>query len=562
MDSQKLYYAVIFLSGLVCSSTGDAVVDMNSIQSEFWDWWMSENPTFATYFGIDKYTDRMETFNVSNFDVRRDRTKEFLVRLNKIRRTKLSGADKVNYDILRDTFQTFLDGSEWARYGALNPVSFLEGIQLFGPRLSSSATRRDFENYIARMKLVQRQVDEIIESLKLAVQLNRTLHNVSVAKVPSQIDENLFDDPTESPSYQYFNERLEIFSSISDDERVDIRNRGRKAVESNVNAFRKLRNYMINEYMPKTRKSYGVMEWDPTHNYYRACLRWHLSLSMTPEEVYDVGLKEVERISGNMNQIVKKLGFSGSVKDFFKSLLNDSRFYSNDSDHILELIKKMVFQRFYPKLSSYFKDIPNVPLRSTFDLVPICLHEAVPGHHLQHSYSMNASLPEFRKKSILLFYNVPNWFPFYSAYQEGWGLYSEYLGEEMGLYNDEYEMMGRYSLEILRAVRLVVDTGIHYYGWSRDKAIEYMTNYTNMGPGSVANEIDRYITWPGQAPAYKIGEIKIKELRKKAQTRLGSAFDIREFHSVILKNAKIPLSVMETLVKSWIRSKCLKRHNN
>ncbi|KAK3604461.1 hypothetical protein CHS0354_015635 [Potamilus streckersoni] len=464
----------------------------------------------------------------------------------------------------------------------------------FGVWVPSSPTSQDFENYISRMHLVQRQVDEIIESLKLAVQLNRTLHNVSVAKVPGQIDVKLFQDPRESPSYKHFNYKLAI-SSIPDDVRDDIRSRGIKAVESYINAFRKLKNYIINEYMPNTRKSYGVMEWDPTDNYYRACLRWHLSLNITPEEVHDIGLKEVERISGNMSEIVKKLGFSGSVKGFFKSLLNDSRFYSNDSEHILQLVKKIVFERIEPKLSSYFKDIPKVPLSvqksgvddltasyksaskdepgilfinlfrplevSTFALMPICLHEAIPGHHLQHIYTMNASLPEFRKKSILLFYNIPNWFPFYSAFQEGWGLYSEYLGEEMGLYENDYEMMGRYSFEILRAARMVVDTGIHYYGWSRDKAIEYMTNYTNLGPGTITNEIDRYITWPGQAPAYKIGEIKIKELRKKAEERLGPAFDIREFHYVVLENAKIPLSVLETLVNRWIKKKCLKKHH-
>ncbi|KAK3589707.1 hypothetical protein CHS0354_015219, partial [Potamilus streckersoni] len=414
---RKIYCAVIFLSGLVCPSTGDAVGDMKSLQRQFWDWWMSENPTFATYIGIKNYRDRIETYNVSQFDVRRDKTTEFLVSLNNINRTELSGADQVNYDILHDTFQTFLDGSKWARYGALSPMSFLSGIQLSeGPSMPSSATRGDFENYIVCLHLVQRQVDEIIESLKLAVQLNRTLHYVSVAKVPGQIEEKLFDDPILSPSYNPFNYTLEK-SSIPEDDRVDIRSRGRKAVESYINAFRKIKNYMINEYMPQTRKSYGIMAWDPTHNYYRACLRWHLSFNMTPEEVHAVGLKEVERISVNMNRIVKKLGFSDSVKGFFDSLLNDSRFYSNDSELILERLKKTVFERINPQLPSFFKDIPNVPLIvqkitydglaggyasageespgvfvinlfrplevSFFHLMAMSLHETNPGHHLQ-----------------------------------------------------------------------------------------------------------------------------------------------------------------------------------
>ncbi|KAL3848600.1 hypothetical protein ACJMK2_019449 [Sinanodonta woodiana] len=188
-------------------------------------------------------------------------------------------------------------------------------------------------------------------------------------------------------------------------------------------------------------------------------------------------------------------------------------------------------------------------------MMALSLHEANPGHHMQHSYSMYASLPDFRKNSVMSFYNVPNWIPFYSAYKEGWGLYSEYLGEEMGLYKDDYEMMGRYSYEIFRAVRLIVDTGIHYYGWSRDIAIEYMTNYTGMGPGNAANEIDRYITWPGQACAYKLGEIKIKQLRKMAELHLGDQFDIKEFHSVILENGGMPMNVLEKVVTSWLHEK-------
>ncbi|KAH3813589.1 hypothetical protein DPMN_142050, partial [Dreissena polymorpha] len=188
-----------------------------------------------------------------------------------------------------------------------------------------------------------------------------------------------------------------------------------------------------------------------------------------------------------------------------------------------------------------------------FEAMALSLHEANPGHHMQHSYSMKANLPEFRRDPMLSFYNVPNWFPFYSAYQEGWGLYSEYLGEEMGLYEDEYELMGRYSYDILRASRLVVDTGLHYYGWSRERAIEYLQNYTALAAGSAANEIDRYITWPGQACAYKIGEIKLRQLREKAEKELGDKFNIRDYHLHVLENGAMPMRVLETLIDNWIQ---------
>ncbi|WAR28778.1 hypothetical protein MAR_014482, partial [Mya arenaria] len=188
-----------------------------------------------------------------------------------------------------------------------------------------------------------------------------------------------------------------------------------------------------------------------------------------------------------------------------------------------------------------------------FEAIALSLHEANPGHHMQHSYSMKADLPDFRRDPMLSFYNIPSWFPYYSAYQEGWGLYSEYLGEEMGLYEDDYEMVGRYSYDILRACRLVVDTGLHYYRWSRAEAIEYLQNYTIMAYDSAANEIDRYITWPGQACAYKVGEIKIRELRKHAEEELGSRFNIQEFHLQVLENGAMPMSVLESLIKRWIQ---------
>lgn len=245
-----------------------------------------------------------------------------------------------------------------------------------------------------------------------------------------------------------------------------------------------------------------------------------------------------------------------------------------------------VFKRINPVLENYFRDIPDIPLNieaasydglgggyssasetspgvfsinlfrplevPLFETMVLSLHEANPGHHLQNSFSLRADLPDFRKNPILSFANVPNWFPFYSAYQEGWGLYSEYLGEEMGMYKDGYEMMGRYSYEILRASRLVVDTGLHYMRWTREEAILYLQNHTALAGGSAANEIDRYITWPGQACAYKLGEIKIKELRQKAERELGDKFDLKEFHYQILANGGMPMSVLERIVNSWI----------
>ncbi|XP_060593794.1 uncharacterized protein LOC132748243 [Ruditapes philippinarum] len=567
--------------------SADASESLVSLQSDFWDWRMRNNPTSSTYDGMYKYNDLMEEYSLEEFQTKRNKTLDFLARLYEIEQDDLDIHEKVNFDILKDTLETFTEGNLWAEYGALSPISFITGIQLFGgPSFAPSATRGDFENYIARLYAVQKQVDGIKSLGRRAISLNRTLHNVSMTKVPEQIDEKIFDRPENSSYYSPFGDFLDNSHVTNDSDRTYIRNRGKEAVLAYMNAFRDLKNFIVNEYMPNTRKEYGVYAWDPSNEYYKACLKWHLSFDMTPADVHDVGLKEVDRITKEMHKIMSSLGFEGTVAAFFASLEDDSRFYTNDTVKILKAYNDTVFKRINPVLENYFRDIPDIPLNieaasydglgggyssasetspgvfsinlfrplevPLFETMVLSLHEANPGHHLQNSFSLRADLPDFRKNPILSFADVPNWFPIYSAYMEGWGLYSEYLGEEMGMYKDGYEMMGRYSYEILRASRLVVDTGLHYMRWTREEAILYLQNHTALAGGSAANEIDRYITWPGQACAYKLGEIKIKELRQRAERELGDKFDLKEFHYQILANGGMPMSVLERIVNSWI----------
>ncbi|XP_053404382.1 uncharacterized protein LOC123554147 [Mercenaria mercenaria] len=578
----------ILASVTIRESTGVTSAVLRDLQDDFWDWRMSNNPTYSSYTGMYKYNDQMESYGLQEFGKRRNMTLKYIQRLSDIERNDLDTYERVNYDILKDTLETFVDGNLWAEYGALSPISFITGIQLFsGPYMADSRTRGDFENYIVRLHGVQKQVDGIKELGLRAIALNRTLHTVSLTKVPEQIDGKIFEKPENSSYYSHaFGEALDSSHVLNASDRENIRERGRIAVTAYMNAFRDLKNFIIDEYMPNARHEYGVYAWDPTHEYYKACLKWHLSFEMSPEDVHDVGLKEVDRITKEMHKIMDGLGFEGTIAEFFASLKGDPRFYSNDTDKILKAYNDTVFKRINPELENFFRDIPDFPLKieaasydglgggyssatetspgvfsinlfrplevPLFETMVLSLHEANPGHHLQNSFSLKAALPDFRKNSILSFYNVPNWFPFYSAYQEGWGLYSEYLGEEMGMYADEYEMMGRYSYEILRASRLVVDTGLHYMRWSREEAISYLQNHTAMAGGSAANEIDRYITWPGQACAYKLGEIKIKELRQKAENGLGEKFDVKEFHLQILENGGMPMSVLEAVVNDWI----------
>nr|XP_019921825.2 uncharacterized protein LOC109617068 [Crassostrea gigas] len=558
---------------------------IQTIQKDYFSWRMENEPEYGTYIGRYAFNDRVYSYNISMFEVRRNKTQEFLNRLNAIS-SNITSSERINFLILKDTFETYINGSKWAWYGALNPMNFLEGIQIFTSAVKASTkSRGDFENYIARLNAIPHQLEEVKERFREAIRLNRTYHNVSIAGVPAMIDQ-LLVDPLKSNFYSPFNNSLANAANIPETEKPGIRERGLQAVNMTIGAYRSVKDFIINEYIPKTRLQYGVNSLQNGLEYYQACLKWHLSFDMTPEEVHRVGEQEVERIHQEMKMTMKRLNHKGTVKEFFNSPVNNSNFYSNDSDKIITEYKKIVFDRINPKLPQFFKDIPNVPLeirkmsydgpgggysfateeypgvfsinlfrpleKPFFEFMALSLHEANPGHHLQHSYAMLADLPDYRRHTPFSFYNIPVWFPFYSAYSEGWALYSEYLGVEMGLYKDDYELMGRYSAEILRACRLVVDTGLHYYNWDKQRAIDYMLNYTAYSFEAMENEVNRYITWPGQACAYKIGEIKMKDLRRKAETELGTRFDIRDFHSLILTNGAVPMSLLEMLVNEWI----------
>ena len=320
--------------------------------------------------------------------------------------------------------------------------------------------------------------------------------------------------------------------------------------------------------------------------------RWHLTIEMDPKEVHDIGLKEVARIKKNMEHIKEKVNFNGSLKDFLEHMRKDKDLYVDSKEKLLEEYRDIVYSHIEPKLSDLFDRMPNKKVlvrempfngpggmyfqpstdgsrpgvffvnlnspeeRPRFTMVSLSLHEGSPGHHFQLARQVELDLPSFRKEQAWMYLSAaPFNFPMYMSYVEGWALYAESLGEEMGAYRDDYDLLGRYLDEIMRAVRLVVDTGIHVLGWSRQQAINYMMEYSCDPLDQVEIEIDRYITWPGQACGYKIGELKIKELRNRAKCELGKNFDIKEFHDVVLRSGSLSLSMLEDIVLNWIRSR-------
>jgi uncharacterized protein (DUF885 family) len=389
---------------------------------------------------------------------------------------------------------------------------------------------------------------------------------------------HIVDDPAKSVFYAPF---AKFPAAMSENERAQLRQAGAAAIrEAIIPAYQALLDFFVKEYMPQARTTIGASELPNGRDYYAQRLRHFTTLNMSVDEIHQLGLSEVQRIRNEMIEIIKQVGFKGDFAAFLKFLRTDPQFYARTPE---ELLKEACYiaKRMDGKLPAFFKKLPRLPYgveavpahlapkytggryvgpawgstepgyywvntyalenRPLYVLESLTLHEAVPGHHLQNALARELeNLPNFRR------------FTYLSAFGEGWGLYCERLGLEAGFYKNPYSNFGRLTYEMWRACRLVVDTGIHAKGWRREQAMEFLASNTALSLHEVRTETDRYISWPGQAVAYKIGELKIRELRRKAEEALGEKFDIREFHDVVLRNGAIPLTTLEGEVNAYI----------
>jgi uncharacterized protein (DUF885 family) len=404
-----------------------------------------------------------------------------------------------------------------------------------------------------------------------------SIPRATLAGYDSTISAHVVDDPSKSVFWVPFQQ---FPSSVPASEHDRLRTEGRAAVLAAISGYASFLEFFRNEYYPGSRTTLAAYELPKGREYYRHKIREFTTLDLTPEEIHKTGLAEVERIGAEMNGVMKQAGFQGDFAAFLQFLRTDPRFYAKTPEELLARASRIA-KRIDGKLPSLFKTLPRLPYtvepvpadiapkytsgryvgapqgstqpgiywvntyklesRPLYNLPALTLHEAVPGHHLQIALSRELeNLPNFRR------------FSYISAFGEGWGLYSEWLGVEAGFYADPYDNFGRLTYEMWRACRLVVDTGIHSMGWTRQQAIDYMATRTALPLHEVTTEVDRYISWPGQALAYKLGELKIKELRRRAATALGPRFDVREFHDVVLGSGSVPLSVLESNIDAWI----------
>jgi uncharacterized protein (DUF885 family) len=554
--------------------------ELAKLLGDAWEYRLREDPLFATNTGDHRYDDKLPKVSLADEKRRDADRREFLKRWEAIDRAALSAAEQANYDIfgrqLRDS------GREYEFQTYLMPISDRWGFHVDFPELPRDMpllTQRDYENYIARLNGFSQYAAGHIELMREGVKRGVTVPSVIMQRYNEPLEAQIVEDPEKSLLYKPL---LDFPDSVPKSEHDRLRAAARKAIsDSVVPGYRTFLEFMKNEYVPNCRGTIAASALPNGREYYRHCVQKFTTLDdRTPEEVHAIGLAEVARIRGEMDRIIRDLKFDGDFAKFTEHLRENPKFYAKSAE---ELEKEVAFilKRIDGQLPKLFGRLPrmpygvrqvpdfiapqatfayyqsptgdgtragffyintyNLPSRPIYLLEALSLHEAVPGHHLQIALQQELEhLPPFRKYSG------------FTAFTEGWALYAERLGLETGFYEDPYNDFGRLTMEIWRACRLVVDTGIHYLGWTREQAIEYMRANSAMPMHDIRAEVDRYLGWPGQALAYKTGELAIRELRGEAETKLGEKFDVRAFHDCVLGSGALPLELLEQNVHAWI----------
>ena len=555
---------------------------LHDLFKRHWEFTLRENPLLATSFGDLRYNDQLPPAGLADEHRRAREIKKFLEELQAIPRAALPDEDRINYDIFKTLLEQDLKEYQFKSY--LMPITSRTGFHVSFPELYRRVplkTVKHYEDYIARLRAFKRYTEQHIERMREGLREGYTLPKVVLKGYEDVITSQIVADPEKSMLYEPFKKFPETIPAAA---RGRLREEGKKAIMTSVvPAYKEFLDFMKNEYVPAARDTVAVADIPNGRAFYEFRVKRFTTLDVTPEEVHAIGLKEVKRIRKEMDAIIRKVGFKGSFKDFIRFLRTDPRFYVNDPGQYLKEIS-YILKRMDGELPRLFKTLPRLPYgireipayiapktttayyqpgapdgsragyyyintynlksRPLYEIEALSFHEAVPGHHLQIALQQELKgVPNFRRIAD------------FTAFVEGWALYSEQLGLEVGFYKDPYSNFGRLTYEMWRALRLVVDTGIHYLGWSRQQAIDYMADNSALTLLNIKNEVDRYISWPGQALAYKMGQLKIRELRALAERELGANFDVREFHDVVLGHGAIPLKLLEANVRHWIAQK-------
>ena len=543
-----------------------------------WQISLDTSPSLAYSMGDKSKAGQLQDLSPQALAALDQRRQALLAQLQQIDRNTLSKSDKINAQILQDQIQNQVD--QYRYHDHYMPLSAESGFHAYIASISKGRFKKveDYQNYIKQLQALPNYFNQQTYWLKQGIAARITPSKVTLQGFETSI--SAFIVPVEDSGY--FTPFTEYPSHFTDAEKQQLTQQGRDLVANTVlPTYQAFFEFMTKEYIPNTRETIAAYDLSDGEAFYENRVRYYTTLNMTSDEVHQLGLQEVKRIRAEMQQIIEQVGFEGSFADFLHFLRTDPRFYPKTAE---ELLKEAAYiaKKADAMLPKYFGKLPRQPYgiepvpaeiapkyttgrysgssqddqpgyywvntyaldkRPLYEMEALTLHEAVPGHHLQIALNQELTdLPNFRRYSYI------------SAFGEGWGLYSEYLGLEAGFYQDPYSNFGRLTYEMWRAARLVVDTGMHAKGWSRQQAIDFMAGNTALSMHNVTTEIDRYINWPGQALSYKIGELTIKRLRAQAEAELGESFDIRAFHDAILANGSVPMSILEQQINDFITS--------
>lgn len=572
-------FAILF-SLAVTRAADDAASQFHRILDEEWEYAMRESPVWASMLGDRRYNDKWGDGSLSATERRHQHGLELIARLKKLDRSALAEADQLNYDLFIQDCERDAEG--YGFRGFLRPINQLGGIQTVNEIADSLRfeTLKDYEDWLARLRALPDQIHQDIAVMREGIKTGIMHPKIVMARVPAQIANQLVGRPEDSPFFTAFKN---FHRDIAEPDRARIAAEARDAISGRIiPAYRTLAEFFEKEYLPACPEEVGLCHLPRGREWYAFAARQSTTTDLTPDQIHEIGLREIARIRAEMEKIRAEVGFAGTLPEFFQHLRTDPQFLPKSREEILTNYRALS-RTIDPLLVRLFRTLPRMPYgvepipdtsapdaptayyrgpaadgsragtffantlkpetRPKWEMVALTLHEAVPGHHLQIALAQElGELPKFRR------------YGGYTAYAEGWGLYAEFLGEELGLYKDPYARMGRLTYDMWRSIRLVVDTGMHHMGWTRKRALDFFKENAPKTEGEIANEIDRYIVWPGQALAYKIGELKIRELRDSARQQLGEKFDIKGFHDAVLLAGSIPLDVLERRVKDWMTS--------
>ncbi len=562
----------------VRADSATAVAELHAIFADAWELDLKNNPLYASYLGDSRYNDRWPDLRMEELERQHLENGEILVRLSEISFSDLPDSEKLNYELFKREYQERLEAYKYMTF--LQPLNQRSGVQTANQvsQALSFSSLEDYADWIARLAALGLYVDQTIELLRQGISRGMIHPRVIMQRVPAQIETQLVATAEDSPFFEPFDN---FPTTIGEQERERLRELGARTIrEVVVPAYQRLYSFFTETYLPACRETVGAWDLPAGREFYEFRARSYTTTALTPDEIHEIGVAEVQRIREEMQAVIEEVGFSGSFDEFLHFLRTDSQFYFDNPDDLLEAYRA-TSKRIDPELVKLFGRLPRMPygvkpipaasapdtttayysrpaadgsragfyyvnlyrpeVRPKYEIEVLTVHEAMPGHHLQIALAQElGDLPNFRRYSG------------FTAFVEGWALYSERLGPELGLYQDPYSRFGQLTYDMWRAVRLVVDTGIHFRGWSREQAIEFFKSNAAKTEHDIINEIDRYIAWPGQALAYKIGQLKILELRERSELRLGENFDIKAFHDTVLGSGAVPLDVLESNVSKWI----------